>query len=172
MTAHKFVGQDMKQYNDKTIFVIDEVSMIGNRLYKDIQDKVISLNSRGIMTGDIVQQVSIEHGKPQELAINNGMKCAYMKEIVRQDNDIMKKTAEYASQKKSAESLGNLEKLNPQDHVQRDSTYKNIDFETGNQNDFARSRIKKSLDYTSMRGSFIQIGIDTEKATDDYGRQI
>ena len=86
MTAHAFINQELDKYNDKTIFITDESSMIGNRLYHGIQEKTKSLNARTIFAGDIKQQAAIDQGKPQELSLNNGLKYASMNEIIRQRN--------------------------------------------------------------------------------------
>ena len=130
MTAHKFISQEASQkYNDKTIFIVDECAMLGNRLYKDIQNQVINFKARAIYAGDTGQHTSIEHGKPQELAINHGLKTVYMDEIVRQSNPKLKKSATLASQKQSEASLRNLESINPSDYVQRTGHYKIEDYQ-------------------------------------------
>jgi len=141
MTAHSFIGQTESTYNDKTIFIIDECSMLGNRLYHSIQEQVIKLKTRAIFAGDIGQHTAIEHGKPQELAINNGLKTAHMREIVRQSNETLKTSATFAAQKNSAASLRNLEQMNPDDYIQRTDTY--------------------AID--EYKESFIEIGIDRDE---------
>ncbi|MDA7742189.1 conjugative transfer relaxase/helicase TraI [Francisellaceae bacterium] len=140
MTAHKFIGEDMSQFNEKTIFITDESSMIGNRIFNDIQEKISSINARNIFSGDIGQQVSIENGKPMELSMANGIRYAAMNEIVRQkDSPILKQSAQLASSKNAGESLRNLEKVNPFDHIQR-----------------------KEL-YSGHTQSFVEIGIDEDE---------
>ncbi|WP_440617752.1 MobF family relaxase [Cysteiniphilum sp. 6C5] len=133
ITAHSFInkanithdGHDTNKIdNSKTLFIIDESSMLGNRIYHDIQKKIVSLNARGIFSGDIKQQVAIESGKPQELSMNNGLKYASMNEIVRQNpNPQLKMSAVLAADKQPARALTNLESINPFDHIQRKDFY-------------------------------------------------
>ncbi|MCF6768583.1 AAA family ATPase, partial [Thiotrichales bacterium 19S11-10] len=124
MTAHAFINAKLSQYDDKTIFIIDESSMIGNRLYSQIQEKTKAINARAIFSGDIKQQPAIDHGKPQELCLLNGMKYAQMNEIVRQNaNPILKKSAELAAAGQAGESIKSLERINPFDHVKRQAYY-------------------------------------------------
>ncbi|WP_116964238.1 MobF family relaxase [Fastidiosibacter lacustris] len=133
ITAHSFInktntthdGHDTNKIdNSKTLFIIDESSMLGNRIYHDIQKKIVSLNARGIFSGDIKQQVAIESGKPQELSMNNGLKYASMNEIVRQNpNPQLKMSAVLAADKQPAKALINLESINPFDHIQRKDFY-------------------------------------------------
>ncbi|WP_075273681.1 conjugative transfer relaxase/helicase TraI [Piscirickettsia salmonis] len=120
MTAHSFLGEDLEGYDDKTIFVTDEVSMISNRLYSEVQDKVNELQGRNIFTGDIGQEVSIESGKPQELSMEHGLKYAVMDEIVRQrQSPDMLKAAELAAAKRSSESLNAVGQMNPEKYIKR-----------------------------------------------------
>ena len=140
MTAHSFIGQQQTQYNDKTIFIVDECSMLGNRLYNNIQKKMMELNTRAVFAGDIGQHAAIEHGKPQELAIDHGLKIARMNEIVRQSTEQLKASAVFASQKDSEASLRNLESINPNDYIERTGNYAVEDY----------------------KESFIEIGIDRD----------
>ncbi len=133
ITAHSFINKTNKardEYgseqgkNNKTLFIIDESSMLGNRIYHDIQQKIIEFDARGIFSGDIKQQVAIESGKPQELSLNNGLKYAIMNEIVRQNpNALLKLSAVLAADKQPAKALTNLENINPFDHIQRKDFY-------------------------------------------------
>ena len=141
MTAHRFMGQDPGAFNEKTLFIVDECSMLGNRLYHNIQKKVIEFKSRAVFAGDIGQHASIEHGKPQELAINNGLKTARMTEIVRQSNAILKVFAHLASEKDAEGSLRNLETLNPGDYIKRTGKYEIQDYQA----------------------SFIEVGVDQDE---------
>ena len=141
MTAHRFMSQDPGAFNEKTLFIVDECSMLGNRLYHNIQKKVIEFKSRAVFAGDIGQHASIEHGKPQELAINNGLKTARMTEIVRQSNAILKVSAHLASEKDAEGSLRNLETLNPGDYIKRTGKYEIQDYQA----------------------SFIEVGVDQDE---------
>ncbi|WP_196214756.1 conjugative transfer relaxase/helicase TraI [Piscirickettsia salmonis] len=120
MTAHSFLGESLEGYDEKTIFITDEVSMMSNRLYSEVQDKVNELQGRNIFTGDIGQEASIESGKPQELSMEYGLKYAVMNEIVRQkQSSDMLKAAELAAAKRPSESLRTVEKMNPENFIKR-----------------------------------------------------
>ena len=120
MTAHSFLNKDTNDINPKTIFIADESSMLGNRLFHDIQNKVIASEAQGIFLGDTKQQVAIDQGKPMELSIKYGLKTAQMKEIVRQmEAPVLKQGIEQASQTHAKASLNTIAKINPQEIIKR-----------------------------------------------------
>ena len=124
MTAAKFVNEDMSKYNSKTIFITDESSMLSNREFNAIEQKVTSLGARNIYSGDKRQQQSLGSGKPFELAMQYGMKYASMNEIVRQKGspDLVT-AANLASQYKAEQSLSQLATMNPFDYINREGVY-------------------------------------------------
>ena len=127
MTAHSFLNKDTSDIDPKTIFIADESSMLGNRLFHDIQNKVIASEAQGIFLGDTKQQVAIDQGKPMELSIKYGLKSAQMKEIVRQMNaPVLKQGIEQASQTHAKASLNTIAKINPQEIIKRSENSKGL----------------------------------------------
>ena len=108
-------------YAEKTLFVIDESSMIGNRDYAAIQQKITSFNAKGLFAGDITQMQSASSGIPHELTIKTGtQKTAYMTDIIRQRNSpVLKKAVIHASNREIKESFETLSSMNPEDFVKR-----------------------------------------------------
>ncbi len=73
----------------KTIFVLDEASMVSNRDFHDFVKFIAETKSRAIPTGDIAQHSSPEAGKPFEIAQKAGIKTTYLTEIFRQHEQSM-----------------------------------------------------------------------------------
>lgn len=126
-TIHKLlidIKDEKFKANEKTVFVIDESSMIGNQLYLTLQETVKSFNARAIFLGDITQQGSIEHGKPQELSLKYGMKYAVMNEMMRQNsNPKLKEAVILSAQNQPEKSLIALESINPKDYIKHRSDF-------------------------------------------------
>lgn len=120
-TVAQFLVED-KKYDDKTIFIIDECSMIGNEDYLNIQEKIKSFNARGVFAGDITQLQSPTAGIPHELTIKTAsQKKALMTEVMRQNpNPVLKEGVLHAVNKDIQGSFNQLGKINPQDHITRD----------------------------------------------------
>lgn len=110
-----------KSYDEKTIFIIDECSMVGNEDYLKIQEKIKSLNARGIFSGDMTQLQSPSAGIPHELTIKTAsQKKAVMSEIMRQNpNPVLKEGVFKAVNKDIDGSFEQLKKISPQEHVHR-----------------------------------------------------
>lgn len=112
-------------YPEKTVFVIDETSMIGNRDYLSLQEKIVALNARALFAGDITQLQSQSSGTPHELTVKTGtQKIALMEEIIRQEKSpILKKAVIHASNREIRESFETLGKMNPNDYVERSDIF-------------------------------------------------
>ena len=120
ITIARFLTEDAP-YSEKTLFVIDESSMIGNRDYAAIQQKIIQWNAKGLFAGDITQLQSPSSGVPHELSIKTGtQKTAYMSEIIRQkDSPVLKKAVIHASDREIKASFATLASMNPEAFVKR-----------------------------------------------------
>ena len=120
-TVAQFLVEDIK-YDKKTIFIIDECSMIGNEDYLKIQEKIKFFNARGVFSGDITQLQSPTAGIPHELTIKtSSQKKAFMTEIMRQNpNPTLKDGVLHAVNKNIKGSFDQLKKINPEDHIHRD----------------------------------------------------
>ncbi|SXN82069.1 conjugal transfer nickase/helicase TraI [Klebsiella pneumoniae] len=73
----------------RTLFVIDESSMIGNRDLATLTDIIVAGNGRAVMSGDEAQLKPLESGVPFSLTLNrSAADVAIMKEIVRQTPEL------------------------------------------------------------------------------------
>ena len=126
VTIARFLENDTA-YPEKTIFIIDEASMIGNQNYLALQNKIIGLNARALFTGDITQIQAQSSGIPHELTIKTQtQKLAFMEEIKRQDsNPQLKKAVIHASNREIKESFEILNTINPEQYVERNTPMSN-----------------------------------------------
>lgn len=115
---------DSTPYSEKTLFIIDEASMIGNQDYAAIQKKIISNNARAVFTGDMTQLQSPSSGIPHELTVKTStQKVAYMEEIVRQNpNPDLKQAAIHASKWEIKASFDQINNIDPEVYVKRQNT--------------------------------------------------
>ena len=125
MTIDRFLIDENK-YSEKTLFIIDEASMIGNQHYEAIQQGVIDSNARAIFTGDMTQLQSIASGIPHELTVSTKtQKTALMQDILRQNpNPELKQAVIHATKQEISQSIHQLEKINPEQYVSRQADIK------------------------------------------------
>lgn len=107
--------------DSKTIIIADEASMIDNLSYHQLQKIIKKSDSRLFFAGDITQLQSLSSGIPHELTIKTkSQNAAHMDEIVRQNpNPVLKKAAEYSSNRELRKAFGELDKINPSDWIER-----------------------------------------------------
>ncbi|BCA93660.1 hypothetical protein TUM19329_00210 [Legionella antarctica] len=112
-------------YPPKSMFIVDETSMVSNKQYRALQKKAIELDGRLIYAGDMTQLQSLEAGIPHELTITSKtQKTAFMEDIIRQNpNPDLKEAVLNASQMKLGESLEKVKQINPQDYIQRKQSF-------------------------------------------------
>lgn len=122
ITVAEFLTHDTP-YDDKTLFIVDEVSMIGNQDYLAIQTKIKSVNGRCNFAGDMTQLQSPSSGIPHELTVKSKtQKTAFMEEIMRQNRNPVLKQAVYQSTSRDIkESFTTLASINPEDWVERNT---------------------------------------------------
>lgn len=120
MTIAHFLTHD-KPYPEKTLFIVDESSMIGNQDYLALQNKITALNARALFAGDITQLQSPSSGIPHELTVKTKtQKIATMHEIMRQNpNPVLKKAVLHASNREMEASIATLSTINPEQYVVR-----------------------------------------------------
>jgi len=108
-------------YPPKSLFIVDETSMVSNKQYRALQKKAIDLDGRLTYAGDMTQLQSLEAGIPHELTITSKtQKTAIMEDIIRQNpNPDLKEAVLNASQMKLGESLEKVKQINPQDYIKR-----------------------------------------------------
>jgi conjugative transfer relaxase protein TraI len=74
-----------------TVVFLDESSMVSNKDFHAFQAMINQNNGRAVYTGDYAQLLSVESGKPLEIALKKGqISVAYMTELVRQENVAVK----------------------------------------------------------------------------------
>ena len=112
-------------YPPKSLFIVDETSMVSNKQYRELQKKALEFDGRLVYAGDMTQLQSIEAGIPHELTITSKtQKTAFMEDIIRQNpNPDLKEAVLYASQMKLEESLDKIKQINPQDYIQRKQSF-------------------------------------------------
>lgn len=120
MTIAQFLTDDT-HYSEKTQFIIDESSMVGNRDYLSLQQKISDFNARGMFAGDITQLQSATSGIPHELTVKTGsQKIAHMNEIVRQkDSPVLLKAVHHASNREIEASFATLSAMDPENVIKR-----------------------------------------------------
>lgn len=120
ITIAKFLSRNTS-YPEKTLFIVDESSMIGNQSYLALQNKMIDLKARMVFSGDITQLQSPSSGIPHELTVKTEtQKVARMEEIMRQNqNPILKEAVIHASNREIKESFALLSTINPEQYVKR-----------------------------------------------------
>ena len=112
---------DNTHYSEKTRFIIDEASMIGNRDYLSLQQKIIGFNAGGMIAGDMTQLQSPSSGIPHELTVKTGsQKIAYMNENIRQkDSPVLQKAVMHASNREIEASFATLSTMDPEAFIKR-----------------------------------------------------
>lgn len=112
-------------YPSKSLFIVDETSMVSNKQYRELQRKAIELDCRMIFTGDMTQLQSLEAGIPHELTVTSKtQQTARMEDIIRQNpNPDLKEAVLSASNLKLEESLEKVRQINPQDYIQRKQSF-------------------------------------------------
>ncbi len=112
---------DNTHYSEKTRFIIDEASMIGNRDYLSLQQKITRFNAGGMFAGDMTQLQSPSSGIPHELTVKTGsQKIAYMNENIRQkDSPVLLKAIMHASNREIEASFATLSTMDPEAFVKR-----------------------------------------------------
>lgn len=112
-------GDISKNEFANTLFVIDEVSMIGNNPLLRIMEIVVNHGGRAVLLGDPDQLKSIEGGTPFATLYERGKHLVtIMKDIVRQ-NEQMKPIIYDIYADKIPTAFDKLNALNPREHVAR-----------------------------------------------------
>lgn len=120
MTIARFLTHD-KPYPPKTMFIVDEASMVGNQDYLALQTKVKSLGARMLLAGDMTQMQSQASGIPHELTVKTATQTiAYMEENIRQHkNPVLQQAVMHASNRELTASFATLETINPEHFIER-----------------------------------------------------
>lgn len=144
---------ESKPYSEKTLFIADEVSMVGNKDYEALQQKIIKYNARSLFAGDITQLQSASSGIPHELTVKTGsQKVAKMSEIIRQNKSpTLKKAVIHASSREIESSFAEISSMNPEEFVKRqensklEPTHSVITIDCGNEKEKDYSPIYRAI---------------------------
>jgi conjugative relaxase-like TrwC/TraI family protein len=99
---------------DKTLFVIDESSMLGNQDTAAAYRAITQGDGRAVPVGDIAQLESPESGAPFRLIQGRSpIDVAVMKEIVRQRNDDLKSAVYSVIENKAGAALEKIQRVSP-----------------------------------------------------------
>lgn len=94
--------------NNKTIIIADEASMIATQDMHDLLTATAKRNVRVVTVGDVKQIDPIMAGRPFYQLQKYGMETAYMKEIIRQKDQMLRDTVACAIQKQMASAIAKL----------------------------------------------------------------
>ncbi|WP_139686307.1 conjugative transfer relaxase/helicase TraI, partial [Vibrio tasmaniensis] len=106
------IRQGNRDANDyqHTLFFLDESSMVSNKQADEFTKLVNDSQSKTAKLGDKEQLLSLNAGKPFELAISQGrIDTAYMTDIIRQQNDTLLNAAQNIIDKQPLSALDKLQ---------------------------------------------------------------
>lgn len=97
----------------RTLFLVDESSMIGNRDMSDTLSRIAAAGGRAVMSGDDKQLLSVENGAPFSLMQQrSALDVAIMKDIVRQSPEL-RPAVEAIIERQIAPALNVIESVTP-----------------------------------------------------------
>ena len=102
-------GVDGRQAKPKTLYVVDEASMLGARDAYRLMKAVQQDQGRAVFIGDRAQLSGVAAGKSFSLLVEKGMETEQMIEIVRQRDSALKQIVERAAEGRGAEAIRALE---------------------------------------------------------------
>jgi len=100
---------DGQKKEGRTMYVVDESSLIGARDAHDVMKSISAEGARGVFMGDRVQLGAVQAGKPFALLVDKGMSTEQMSEIVRQRDQNLRAVVEKAAVGRGAETITQLE---------------------------------------------------------------
>ncbi|EPR5026270.1 MobF family relaxase [Vibrio fluvialis] len=91
------------------LWVVDEASMVGTKLMRDLLQRAGQVGARVILTGDVRQLASVEAGAAFRQLQNHGMETYHLEEIVRQTNRGTRDAVYLSLMKNASHALSRLE---------------------------------------------------------------
>jgi conjugative relaxase-like TrwC/TraI family protein len=91
------------------IWIVDEASMVGTKLMRDLLQRAGQMGARVILNGDVRQLASVEAGAAFRQLQSQGMETYHLEEIVRQTNRGTRDAVYLSLMKKAATALNRLE---------------------------------------------------------------
>ncbi|WP_241576717.1 MobF family relaxase [Rosenbergiella collisarenosi] len=114
LNADKDVNNGIKADYSKTLFIIDETSMVGNADMRDAISHIYKNGGRASIMGDKDQFLAIESGTPFNLVQENtNAKVSVMIDIVRQTNLDLKQAVYDSIEGRASASLNKIQQINP-----------------------------------------------------------
>ncbi|PWY53879.1 conjugal transfer protein TraI [Legionella qingyii] len=103
----------------KTIFIVDEASMLSSHQGHELMKHIERTNARLILVGDKAQLPSVNAGRIFGLTQEYGIENTVMDEIVRQKNTVLKEAVIAATQGKVREALDKVDVKERTTHEER-----------------------------------------------------
>lgn len=91
------------------LWVVDESSMVGTKLMRDLLQRAGQSGARVVLTGDVRQLASVEAGAGFRQLQNHGMETYHLEEIVRQTNRGTRDAVYLSLMKKAKQALNRIQ---------------------------------------------------------------
>lgn len=91
------------------LWVVDESSMVGTKLMRDLLQRAGQSGARVVLTGDVRQLASVEAGAGFRQLQNHGMETYHLEEIVRQTNRGTRDAVYLSLMKKAKKALDRIQ---------------------------------------------------------------
>ena len=91
------------------LWIVDEASMVGTRIMRDLLQRAGQLGARVVLTGDVRQLASVEAGAAFRQLQNQGMETYHLEEIVRQANRGTRDAVYLSLMKKAKQALDRIQ---------------------------------------------------------------
>lgn len=91
------------------LWVVDESSMVGTKLMRDLLQRAGQSGARVVLTGDVRQLASVEAGAGFRQLQNHGMETYHLEEIVRQTNRGTRDAVYLSLMKKAKQALDRIQ---------------------------------------------------------------
>ncbi|EKF9294657.1 relaxase domain-containing protein [Vibrio cholerae] len=91
------------------LWIVDESSMVGSKLMRDLLQRAGQSGARVVLTGDVRQLASVEAGAAFRQLQNHGMETYHLEEIVRQTNRGTRDAVYLSLMKNASHALSRLE---------------------------------------------------------------
>lgn len=91
------------------LWVVDEASMVGTKLMRDLLQRAGQVGARVILTGDVRQLASVEAGAAFRQLQNHGMETYHLEEIVRQTNRGTRDAVYLSLMRKAKDALNRIQ---------------------------------------------------------------
>lgn len=111
----------------KTLFIMDEYSMVANEDARDFKQVVQACKGRAVHLGDIKQFEAVPAGRPMYIELEAGIQSVRMEELVRQQNEDAKSVAKAAIKGDVKGVLEAAQKVDARQFIERDESRMTLD---------------------------------------------